>query len=195
MVDGMDLSEFSQVRVIDVGPLVNRTPERTQVADLIRAACKESEFFYVVGHGVDESLCRRLESLSRQFLEQSESAKMQITMPRGGRAWRGYLPVGGELTSGKPDRKEGLYFGAELAPDHPAVLAGRPLHGPNLFPAIAGFRRTVLHYIEALTELGHMLMSGISLGLGLEEDYFEKRYLGDPLILFRIFTILPPRNA
>ena len=59
---------------------------------------------------------------------------MQIAMARGGRAWRGYFPVGGELTSGKPDQKEGIYFGAELPADHPAVLAGTPLHGPNLFP-------------------------------------------------------------
>ena len=40
-------------------------------------------------------------------------------MERGGRAWRGYFPVGGELTSGLPDQKEGLYLGAELPADHP----------------------------------------------------------------------------
>ena len=109
-------------------------------------------------------------------------------MSRGGRAWRGYFPVGRELTSGKPDRKEGLYFGAELPADHPAVLAGKPLHGPNLFPGIPGFRETVLRYIDSLTALGHALMSGISLGLGLDEHYFKQRYYADPLILFRIFN-------
>ena len=190
----MNLTEFSHVPVIDVGPLVNRTVEHTQVAEQIGAACKKSGFFYIVGHGVDESLCRLLESLSRQFFDQSESAKMQSAMSRGGRAWRGYFPVGGELTSGKPDQKEGLYFGAELAADHPDVLAGKPLHGPNLFPEVAGFRQTVLRYIDALTQLGHTLMAGISLGLGLDEDYFEKRYLDDPLILFRIFNY-PPAAA
>ena len=56
-------------------------------------------------------------------------------MALGGRAWRGYFRVGDELTSGKPDQKEGLYFGAELPADHPRVRAGTPLHGPNLFPA------------------------------------------------------------
>ncbi len=55
-------------------------------------------------------------------------------MELGGRAWRGYFRVGDELTSGKPDQKEGLYFGAELPDDDPRVLAGMPLHGPNLFP-------------------------------------------------------------
>ena len=50
-------------------------------------------------------------------------------MARGGRAWRGYFPVGAELTSGQPDLKEGLYFGAELGPEDPRVRAGLPLHG------------------------------------------------------------------
>ena len=56
-------------------------------------------------------------------------------MAHGGAAWRGWFPLDGELTSGRPDHKEGIYFGTELGPDHPAVRAGRPLHGPNLFPA------------------------------------------------------------
>ena len=50
-------------------------------------------------------------------------------MARGGPAWRGYFPVGAELTSGQPDLKEGLYFGAELGDDDPRVRAGLPLHG------------------------------------------------------------------
>jgi isopenicillin N synthase-like dioxygenase len=181
-------SEFSDVPSIDVASLVKRTAERTLTASRIDAACRESGFFYVVNHGVDESLCHRLEALSREFFAQDESHKMQIAMSRGGRAWRGYFPVGRELTSGKPDRKEGLYFGAELPLDHPAVRAGTPLHGPNLFPGIHGFRETVLRYVESLTTLGHALMSGVSLALGLDEQYFRQRYYRDPLILFRIFN-------
>jgi len=184
----VNVIEFSHVPVIDAGPLVHGTEERIQTAGQIGAACRGPGFFYVVNHGVDESLCQRLESLSREFFAKSESQKMQIAMSRGGRAWRGYFPVGRELTSGKPDRKEGLYFGAELLRDHPAVRAGTPLHGPNLFPEIPGFRETVLGYIDALTGLGHALMSGISLGLGLDGNYFKERYYGDPLILFRIFN-------
>ena len=41
-------------------------------------------------------------------------------MARAGRAWRGWFPLGGELTSGVPDGKEGIYFGEEL----PAVATG-----------------------------------------------------------------------
>ena len=184
----MNLSEFSHVPVVDVAPLVGHTAERARTAEQIGAACRECGFFYVVNHGVEERLCVQLETLSRKFFEQSDAQKMQIAMSLGGRAWRGYFPVGRELTSGKPDRKEGLYFGAELPADHPNVRAATPLHGPNLFPAVPGFRETVLEYLDSLTGLGHALMSGVSMGLGLDEDYFRRRYIRDPLILFRIFN-------
>jgi isopenicillin N synthase-like dioxygenase len=196
----MNLSEFSHVPVIDVGPLVEHSERQQQVAEQIGDACRQCGFFYVVGHGVEESLCQRLESLSRQFFAQNESQKMQIAMSRGGRAWRGYFPVGNELTSGKPDQKEGIYFGTELPINHPAVQQEKPLHGGNLFPEIPGFRETVLEYMDALTQLGHALMRGFAIGLGLNEYYFHDRYTADPLILFRIFnyphqTTRPPDTS
>src|SRR5205807_2423795 len=92
-------------------------------------------------------------------------------------------------------QKEGLYFGAELRADHPLVLAGTPLHGPNLFPSEpAQLRGTVLAYMDALTGLSQRLMAGIALSLGLEETYFEDHYTREPLTLFRIFNYPPPSD-
>ena len=68
----MDLSEFAQVPVIDVGPLVSDTAGAA-VAAQIGAACRECGFFYIVGHGVDEKLCRQLEELARQFFAQERN--------------------------------------------------------------------------------------------------------------------------
>jgi isopenicillin N synthase-like dioxygenase len=152
-------------------------------------ACGEWGFFYVTNHGVDEGLQRRLEEVSRRFFAQDLATKMDISMERGGRAWRGYFPVGGELTSGKPDVKEGIYFGAELPDDHPLVLDRTPMHGRNLFPSnMPELRDAVLGYMDAVTRLGHALMEGIALSLGLEPSYFADRYTADPLTLFRIFN-------
>src|SRR5246127_4243533 len=73
----------------------------------------------------------------------------------------GYFPVGAELTSGRPDLKEGLYFGAELPGGDPRVLAGIPLHGPNLFPRqLPRLRPLVLAYLDALTSLGQAVLAG-----------------------------------
>jgi len=183
---------FSHIPVIDIQALVSGTGDRHAVAAQIGQACRESGFFYVVGHGEDAGLQRRLVELSREFFAQDPQTKLEIGMARGGRAWRGYFPVGRELTSGQPDLKEGIYFGAELAADHPLVQAGTPMHGPNLFPAHpARLRETVLDYMAAMTQLGHTLMAGIALSLGLPEPYFAERYMADPLILFRIFNYPP----
>ncbi len=167
-------AEFSAVPIIDVAPLSGGIRDRLAVARALDSACRECGFFYVIGHGVDPDLIARLEHLSRAFFALDLEAKMKIRMDLGGRAWRGYFPVGGELTSGKPDWKEGIYFGAELPDDHPLVRAGTPMHGANLFPAQpAGFREAVLEYMTALTRLGHTLMRGLALGLGQEESLFR----------------------
>jgi hypothetical protein len=107
--------------------LVARSSGRALVAQQIHRACRDCGFFYITGDGVDESLLSRLEQLSRQFFSQDVATQMQIRMSLAGRAWRGYFPVGGELTSGQPDQKEGLYFGAELPDDHPLVQAETPV--------------------------------------------------------------------
>jgi len=186
------VQEFSHIPIIDVSALIAGTTDQEAVARQLGQACRESGFFYVIGHGVHEGLQQRLRDLSRQFFSQDMDAKLRIPMALGGRAWRGYFRVGDELTSGKPDQKEGLYFGTELPADHPLVQSGTPLHGPNLFPELPGFREAVLEYLAALTFLGHRLMAGLALSLALEESYFAERYTGEPLILFRIFNYPPP---
>ena len=90
----------------------------------IGEACRAHGFFYVSHHGVDPALVQRLETLSHRFFALPEATKMQWRMALGGRAWRGDFPLGGELTSGRPDWKEGLYLGTELPPDDPRVAAG-----------------------------------------------------------------------
>ena len=116
----------------------------------IGQACRAQGFFYVTGHGVDPPICDRLVAASRRFFALDQATKMQWRMSLGGRAWRGYFPPGGELTSGRPDWKEGLYLGSELPDDHPLVRARTPLHGRNLFPSVPGFREAVLAYLDAL---------------------------------------------
>jgi isopenicillin N synthase-like dioxygenase len=184
-----------QVPIIDIGPFVSGVGDRRRAAAELGEACREHGFFYVVGHGVGEELPARLERLSRAFFDLDIEEKRAIAMEKGGRAWRGYFPVGGELTSGRPDLKEGIYFGAELSDDHPRVADGTPLHGRNLFPSMPGFREVVLDYMAAMTSLGHAILAGLALSLGLPEAYFEERYTRDPTILFRIFNYPPDGEA
>jgi isopenicillin N synthase-like dioxygenase len=184
----------ASVPVIDLRLAGQGGAARAAVARELDLACSEFGFFYLVGHDVDPQLSDRLVQLSREFFARDEAEKLQIHMSNGGRAWRGYFPVGGELTSGEPDLKEGLYFGTELDESDPRVRAGMPMHGRNLFPEIPGFRATVLDYMGALEAAGQRVLSLLAEGLRLDTDYFQRHYTSDPTVLFRIFRY-PPDDA
>ncbi len=188
------MMSMATVPVIDISALVSGGPEaaRDAAAGQIQAACRDRGFFYVAGHGVPAELLGDLADASAEFFALPVADKLEIAMEHGGRAWRGYFPVGGELTSGRTDLKEGLYFGTELPVGDPRVRAGTPLHGSNLFPRkVLRLRPLVLAYIDVLTTVGQAVLSGIALSLGLDGAYFASGYTADPTILFRIFHYPP----
>ena len=173
-------------------PVVDLRSPALDAAAAVDEACRGLGFFYVVGHGVDPALADRLDAAARDFFARPDGEKAAIAMVHGGPAWRGWFPLGGELTSGVPDGKEGLYFGAELGPDHPQVAAGTPLHGPNLFPAEpTALRGAVLAWLDAMTALGHRLAGLVAVALGIDPGWFARTVTADPTILFRIFRYPP----
>ncbi|MEZ5183333.1 MAG: 2-oxoglutarate and iron-dependent oxygenase domain-containing protein [Acidimicrobiales bacterium] len=185
---------MDELAVIDVAPLVGgvgRTrvdPGERDAAEAIDRACRAHGVFLVTGHGVGDVLLDELDAAARRFFALPEEVKAEIAMPVGRRAWRGWFPEGGELTSGRPDRKEGVYFGRDLAPDHPAVQAGTPLHGPNLRAAAVPELLPAVHrWMEAVEAVGHAVVRGMALGLGLAPIWFDDHLTGDPTVLFRIF--------
>jgi isopenicillin N synthase-like dioxygenase len=188
-------TDAPHVPIIDFAPFEQGGPWRDHVAAQVDWAASEFGFFYIVGHGIDLRAIDRLVALSRVFFQQDEETKQRIRMSRGGRAWRGYFPVGGELTSGHPDLKEGIYFGEELPQADPRVRAGTPLHGENLFPDLPGFRDAVLEYMTELTGLSHNLMSAVARGLLLEDHYFFDHYTANPTKLFRVFNYPPSQQS
>jgi isopenicillin N synthase-like dioxygenase len=181
--------------LIDAAPLLDRAAsvdDRLAVGRAIDAACRDSGFFLVTGHGIGPGLRADLERLFREFFALPDRVKAAISMGKGGLAWRGWFPVGEELTSGAPDRKEGVYFGTELAPTDPRVAAGTPLHGPNLFPAEpAGLGPVVLRWIDQVSALAQALLGGVALGLGIDRDWFATHLTADPTVLFRVFHYPP----
>lgn len=180
--------------LIDMAPLFEPQARaaRVRIASGIATACREHGFFYVSGHGIAPLLLQALERESRRFFARPQVERLEIAMAHGGRAWRGYFPLGGELTSGRPDRKEGLYFGTELPATDPRVLARWPLHGANLWPSWQPeLRPAVLAYMAAAERVAHALLEGVALSLELEDDWFTRHYTADPTVLFRIFRYPP----
>ena len=183
---------MEELPIIDVAPLVTGQGDVRPVAAAIDAACRAHGFFYISGHGVPAALEQRLDDAARAFFALPDAQKAAMAMDKGGRAWRGWFPFEGELTSGRADRKEGIYFGAELDESDPRVRAGIPLHGPNLFPAeVPELRAAVLDHLEAMTGVADAVLRGMALGLGLDGEWFHTNLTADPLVLFRIFRYPP----
>lgn len=186
---------MDELPVIDIGPLVARigasdaaAEAERAVAERLDAACRDRGFFLIEGHGVDPARLDALDHAARRFFALPEHAKAEIAMPVGRRAWRGWFPEGGELTSGRPDRKEGVYFGRDLPADDPRVVAGLPLHGPNLAPeACPELGPAVAAWMAAVEPVGHAVVRGLALGLGLAPTWFDDHLTADPTVLFRIF--------
>jgi isopenicillin N synthase-like dioxygenase len=193
------VSAATHLPVIDVGALLD--PEATPsavaaTAEAIDDACRDVGFFGVVGHGVDPALQDRMEALSHEFFGLPDPVKAEIAMARAGRAWRGWFPVGGELTSGRPDLKEGLYIGLEHPDDHPLVASRTALHGRNLFPEHpAELGPVVLAWLDEMRSVADAVMRGIALGLGLPGDWFARHLTSDPTVLFRIFHYPAPPDG
>ncbi len=175
--------------VINVAPMFGDDEvARRTVAEQIGAACRDLGFFYASGHAIPERTLSSLNAASHAFFALPEDEKLTIAMTRGGPAWRGFFPVGGELTSGRPDVKEGIYFGQELPASDPRVVAGLPLHGANLFPdRPVELKPAVTDFMRQAEASAHAIMEGVALSLGLGAQYFRRTYTTQPTMLFRIF--------
>ena len=184
----------STLPIIDISGFDERHPTSMgsrRVAGALHRGLADVGFLYIRNHGVRPALVEALIAGARAFFALPRAVKETVAMRHGGRTWRGWFPIGGELTAERPDWKEGLYLGQEHSADHPDVVAGEPMHGPNLWPqhpSISGLSALVDEYLAALIQLGHRLMSAVALGLGLPPGYFRERFSDRPTILFRLFN-------
>jgi isopenicillin N synthase-like dioxygenase len=161
-------------------------PASPDAAVHIDRACRQIGFFAVPLEPSLRALRDRVIAVATAFFALPEAEKAKSSMEVGGTAWRGWFPLGGELTSGVPDRKEGYYFGAELP------LDTRPMHGPNLWPEHpAAMASLVTEWMAAMEALGQRVLSLMAVGLGRSADFFATGLTADPTPLFRIFRYPP----
>lgn len=185
----------TKIPIIDISALLNETDkkEKLKVALELNRVCREHGFFYIVGHGVDVELQQNLEKFSRQFFELPPEAKLKI---KRNSKLLGYFSIGTELTYDKPDQREGVWFGEELDPEDDLAKRNIPLHGPNIFPEeVPELRSVVLTYMNKILYLGHKLIAGLALSLGLDESYFYDRYTKRPFYQLGIAHYPPVKLA
>ena len=163
--------------VIDLAGLADGDPAAlARVARAVEAATTLSGFFYVSGHGIPESAIAGLRAQARRFFALPDAEKAAVAINRVN---RGYLGPGQARMHGAAhsDLKEVFFWGRELDADDPDLRAGRPLCGPNRWPAKPpGFKAAVQRYHRAAGALGDALLRAFAVSLGQAPGFFSTYY-------------------
>lgn len=172
----------SAVPTIDFAPfLEGGAADRMAVARALDAACVETGFFAVVGHGVPEAALEALRAEAVRFFALPAGDKAAVARPpdRISRGWNHLGDRSLAYSLGKetpPDLQESFAMGPPDVPDAPyyACARARPFFAPNLWPEAApGLRPAMTGCFRAMEALAHSLMQAFALALGLPADHFD----------------------
>ena len=189
MTDAPRPATRDEVPVLDLTPL-NEGRSLESLAHELRRACKTIGFFYVANHGVPKDVIDGVFAATRRYFALPLEKRMQLRIDE--RFRRGFMPQGINQHPGyAPDLKESFEYGLDLPMDDADVVAGRPLHGPNRWPAdMPWLRQAAEAYFEETIALGKRLLRVFALSLGLDEAYFL-RFTRKPMAQTRLFHYPP----
>lgn len=180
-----------EIPVIDLGPYLTGVPgAREKAAAELRHAFEDVGFYFIVNHGVPQSLVDAAFAAAARFHAQPLEEKLKLKINSHN---IGYLPVRGSVTrhskineGNKPNLNEAFFAKRDIPADHPDVVAGLPFRGANQWPEnLAGFRETVLAYQAALEKLALSLVPLYALALDLPADWFDDTFR-DPMYTLRM---------
>jgi isopenicillin N synthase-like dioxygenase len=163
------------VPIIDISGLISRSPESLRkVAGEIRNAAETVGFFYVKNHGIPQELVDEAFSIAQRFfaLPLAEKNELQVN-----KIHRGFIRTGEAkmYDDAKADLKESFVWGLDVGEDDPDYQAGRPLIGPNQWPAkVPEMRQVLMAYFDACNQLGWALFKAFATSLDIPADYFVK---------------------
>jgi len=175
-----EMTTIPIIPIIDIAGLDGAPAARRLVADRIGAACRDTGFFCITGHGVPDALIARARQAALAFFDRPEAEKRAIE--RQAPSYRGYVPLESEglarstgLASAAADLKEAFSMGPVYVPDdayHRGPKAA-PHFASNRWPAApADFQPAFEAYYAALSGVANQLLGGFALALGLPQHWF-----------------------
>ncbi len=181
--------------IIDIAPLYSNDANCwPAVAEQIDRACRDWGFFYIVGHPIGAERIDALLSAAKTFFAQPAEAKLRIDITQTAHH-RGYGAIATEqLDPSKPsDLKETFDMGFHMPADHPEVLAGKPLRGPNRHPDMPGWAELMEQHYADMQDLAKTLLRAMAMALDIEHDFFDARF-HEPISVLRMIHY-PPRHT
>ena len=163
------MTEFTEIPVLDLAPLMAGGDTRKLAADFAKAY-GETGFGYVINHGIDPALRAAVFAASERFHALPEAQKQAIALNH---CHRGYIAINtstdvnsdlAEVT--KPNQSASFMMMREDAAVEPDVY----LSGPNQWPELAGFREACEAYAAAMTALGQKLMALALEAIGVTDN-------------------------
>jgi isopenicillin N synthase-like dioxygenase len=147
------------------------SPARESLAGALDEALSRTGFFLVTGHGIEPGVRRAMFAAAAAFFAEPLEVKRRLAIGNSP-AHRGYVGIGAESLddTGRGDAKESLDTGGEQGPDHPEVVAGTPLFGPNQWPRTPGFREAWERYFAQAVEAAARVQRALAHALGLTDD-------------------------
>ena len=168
-------SLFKEIPIIDISPLLGPFDGPKSVrstAKKIRNACKNVGFFYVKNHQIPQDHLDDVVLVMQEFFNLPEEEKLKIHISKSD-AFRGYTPLGKELTNAKYDWHECVDFGLDIEPNQAEVIAGNQLMGPNQWPdSQPNFRKVLEKHWGLMIGLGRKITEGLAISLGLDKNKF-----------------------
>jgi isopenicillin N synthase-like dioxygenase len=186
------------IPVIDYGPFFageNGALER--LAEKVAHACENIGFFYALNHGVPDHLIDRAFGASRRFFALPIEQKLALKLNENN---IGYLPINASVQGAstvhkatKPNQNESFFISHNRGPDHPDVVAGKPLRGQNQWPAdMAGLRADMTAYFSALGAMCDRMLPAFAVALGMPADFFAPYFAEEAHATLR-FLHYPPQ--
>ncbi|XP_010047688.2 2-oxoglutarate-Fe(II) type oxidoreductase hxnY isoform X2 [Eucalyptus grandis] len=187
--DGDGDGAFEVAKVSNLNCIDLSSSDLHQSVALLKQACLDCGFFYVINHGISREFMEEVFEQSRRFFDLPAAEKMKLLRNE---KHRGYTPLLDELLDPgnqlHGDYKEGYYIGVEVPEDDPE--AQKPFYGPNVWPAseiLPGWRETMEKYHQKALEVAKSVARIIALALDLEIDFFDKpEMLGKSIATLRL---------
>jgi len=193
-----DAQHWDVLPVISLAGWFSQDPvQRLLVAQRLFKAATSSGFFYIADHGIDQALIDAAYEANKSFHDQPQDWKERYSITKS-MHHRGYVSIadnGAHEIEGKPhfNHHESFDLSFDLAADDPRTHKGYGLAGPNIWPALDGFKDVVSAYYAALYQLGREITSAFELGLGLAPGTLLQHF-NAPTSQLRLMKY-PPNDA